>query len=611
MSHSDRPTSQARRRRLPRGLLRSLALLVAIVLAFVVIVQASAPLLVSTSVVRNGMERALAEWTGHDVTIDGPPKLGFWPVPHLQVTQVAITKPTDDGIRVLARISRLSATFSLYQALQGRIAFGDFELFEPEIFVVRDAAGHLDWASEGLLSEAVRKAREGRDVVLDPALDPRAGDVTIENGRIEIYDTATARTWRAAAITGDLDWPRLSEPASFSVSTQIERRTLQIRASSSQPLLLLSGQNAPFDGSLSSEGMSARFGGTANLVDHTFLSGSVDIAVSDAAAALAWAGITLPGTDALQQFSLRAQLLSSEGTLRFDDLDLSFNGTQADGVLDLALPADRPPRLTGTLAFDRLDLPSLFAATSPPDNDRSNRLAAASRLELDLRISGQEMSLGPFLLTQAALGIMREGGQSRIDIVDGTLEGGRLTSQMLASDAEGRTHIRLRDANLPAVFGKLGISGVLPQARGTIELSMETGEQGYSGDWRHGEGSLRVTTGPGVLPDVDPTTMLQRVGASNYLPLRNPDGQDFEYRSFDLSAAFKEGTAEIQSGVIEGNSAKVLLSGVIPFAEGGLALSAHIASASEPDKDRVLFIGGSVSEPVVIAVQPTGAPYRP
>src|SRR5690606_26906279 len=171
--------------------------------------------------------------------------------------------------------------------------------------------------------------------------------------------------------------------------------------------------------------------------------------------------------------------------------------------------------------------------------------------------------------------------------------------------------IRLRDANLPAVFGKLGISGILPQARGTIELSMETGEQGYSGDWSHGEGSLRVTTGPGILPDVDPTTMLQRVGASNYLPLRNPDGQDFEYRSFDLSAAFTDGTAEIQSGVIEGNSAKVLLSGVIPFAEGGLALSARIATAAEPDKDQVLFIGGSVSEPVVIAIQSTGAPYRP
>lgn len=616
MIHTIQRMSQALGRRLSplhRRLLRILLLAVTGVLAVLVAVQLAAPLLISTPIVRNGMEQALAEWTGDQVTIDGAPTIRFLPVPRIEVSRVAITKPTSDGIRVLARISRLSANFSLYQALQGRIAFRNFELVEPEFFVLRDATGRLDWADEGLLSAAASNAAiaEG-NLTLDPKLDPRVGDVTIENGRVEIDDSATGQIWRAAGMTGRVQWPRLSQPASFQLSAQVGGRSLQLSGSSPQPLMLLSGRNAPFEGRFSSDIMSARFNGTANLANYAAVSGDVEIAIADAPTALAWTGVTLPGLEQLKQFSLSARLLTTAETLRFDALDLSFNETEADGVLDLAMPAGRPPRLTGTLAFERLNLPALYSAITPSGDTHSE---LTKGLDLDLRISGQEMSFGPLLLTQTALGIMNEGGQSRIDIVDGTLEGGRLTSQMVTSnsgpDVQGNVRIALHDANLQSVLQKLEISGPLPQTRGSIELSFKPGRQGFSVDWRDAEGLIRITTGAGTLPDLDPAAILQRVGELNYQPLQNPDGQDFGYQKLDVTAAFKDGTAEIQSGVIESTSTKVVLAGLVPFVDGGLALSARIASVTEPGSDRVLFIGGSTSKPVAIAVRGAAIPAGP
>ena len=600
---------------LMRRIFKTVAVLAAVFVVLVVAIQAVAPLVVSSSFVRNAMEEELAEWTGHDVTIFGSPTLGFWPTPHIEVSRVAVTKPTDAGVRVLARVSRISADFSLFQAVGGEMAFNDFELQEPEIFIVRDENGRLDWASEGRLSDAVATAK-GADghVSLNPALDLKVGNVTIDNGRIEVRDSATGDKWRASGIRGSLTWPRLSQSASIDISVQINRRDLALKASSAQPLLLLAGQSAPIDSSLTSAGMSLAFNGTANLFDRSYLSGSVNIALQDASSVLAWAGIAPMGTGDLKQFSLTGQFLSSNRTLRLEDLDLAINTSHATGILDLALPQNSPPCLTGTLAFDAFDLSALLSATSPNRNHPSSLLQSATALELDLRISGKEMSLGPFLITEVALGVINERGQSRVDIVDGVLEGGRVTSQIVSADEKsdfpGSTRIHLRNANLQSVFAKLGVNGVLPQGSGSLELIAQS-DLRQANDWDEPQGTFRIVAGPGVFANFDPITILQRAGPSHYVPLENPDGQDFSYERFDLSGSFKDGTADIQSAVIAGKTATVTLSGIVPFAEGGVALSASIAKTTEPDKEHVLFIGGSTSQPVAIAVQPPLSSFEP
>src|SRR5690606_29043351 len=282
---------------------RPLLITVFLTAAFVAAVQVAPPMLISITVVRRAMEQAVAEWTGHDVTIDGPPSITFWPQPRIEVTRLTISKPTSTGPRVLGRAGKLSANFSLFQSILGHPTFDDFHLVDPEVFIVRDKNGRLDWANDGLLSAAVRNvsAPDASTQALDRSLDASIGDITIENGRIELTDQASGRVWRMTAIAADLDWPRLSREASVEGNAHFNGQTLRFSLSSSQPLLLLSGRSAPLAGNVNSDLLSVRLAGHASLSNYAYISGDLALAVPDLSALFAWSGIDFSGAKTLKQ----------------------------------------------------------------------------------------------------------------------------------------------------------------------------------------------------------------------------------------------------------------------------------------------------------------------
>ncbi|MFN7024652.1 MAG: hypothetical protein ACK4QP_09055, partial [Pseudorhizobium sp.] len=303
---------------------RVLRVLVTVALVAVVVFglfRVAAPFLIQASVVRSGIERAIAEWTGHDVTIEGSPSISFWPQARIEVRQITVSKASPDGVRVLSRTARISAEFSLYQAIRGRAVFSNFQLVEPEIFVLRDRDGRLDLVEDGLLSAATRSmAASDNQLPLDPTLDSRVGNVDIVNGRIELEDLASGETLRATAIHGTIRWPRLSAAVDAQVTAQINGRGLQLSLISSQPLALLAGRSAPLEGSLASDVLSGRFIGNANLADYGFVSGDLEVTVPNVASLASWTGVQLPALAPLNQLSLSAELLTTGEAIRFDQV---------------------------------------------------------------------------------------------------------------------------------------------------------------------------------------------------------------------------------------------------------------------------------------------------
>src|SRR5690606_1555048 len=99
--------------------------------------------------------------------------------------------------------------------------------------------------------------------------------------------------WSGRGITGDLDWARLSAPASLHVTAVVNGQALQLSGSSDQPLLLLAGRSASLELSLNSDLLTAEFAGTADLAKGGFLSGPVKLSTPDAQAALAWTGVPI------------------------------------------------------------------------------------------------------------------------------------------------------------------------------------------------------------------------------------------------------------------------------------------------------------------------------
>jgi len=566
-----------------------------------------APFLVSSVVVRESMERAVAQWTGHDVTIEGVPDIRFWPEPRITLRDITIRKPTDGTERVLGRVSRLSASFDLLGALMGRPEFEDFRLTNPEIYVLRGANGRLDWANDGLLSRAVREAKaDGNGQALAQDDDARMGDVRITNGTFEVSDIASGRITRFTSINGDLHWPWLSRDLDIRANGEMNGRKLAVDISSSQPLLLLSGKSGNAAGSVESDLLRGRFNGVANLAAHAFLSGDAELTVPDLSAAIAWSGIRFEGAERLRSLSLSAHLVTNDEVLRFENLSLSLNDAKGTGILDLMLPSDRLPRLTGTLAFDQMDFSGVLAAMAPRNGrDARQNKGLRDHLELDLRLSAQQATLGPFQLAEAAVSVMDTAEQSRIDVVDSDFETGRLTGRIATTKGGTGDGVALRlsvqDADFGNIVRKLGLTGPLPAARGSLELSLDANRSMTPEAWRNAKGTLRFRTEAGYLPGVSLAGIHQLATQKTYFPLSEAAGGNLEFDSMNISADLEGGSADIREGKIVGPDETIALSGVVSYVNDSLALSASIPPPAQDTGAAPLtvFIGGSWPNPVI------------
>lgn len=577
--------------------------------------QLVAPFLISSTVVRESMERAVAEWTGHDVEIDGTPDIRFWPEPRITLREITIRKQAEDGERVLGRVARLSASFDLLQALVGQPEFKDFRLTDPEIYVLREADGRLDWANDGLLSRAVRDVQpDGSGQVLAADDDARMGDVRISNGLFEVSDIVSGRITRLQSINGTLDWPWLSRRLELKADANFNGKALTLDMSSTQPLLLLSGKSGNLSGTMTSVLFHGQFQGVANLAANAFLSGDAELTVPDLAAAMNWAGMNFTGVERLKSFSLKTRLVTNDSILRFDNLSLGLNDAKATGILDLMLLPDRPARLTGTLAFDRMDLSAALAAIAPRAlGDTSRTSGQLADLELDLRLSAQQAMLGRFMLSEAAVSVMNVGDQSRIDIADSDFETGRLTGRIatVKGGTAGAVALRLaiQDADFGNIVKELGLAGPLPAARGSLDLSLDIDRPLEPEAWRNAKGALRFRAERGSLSGVNLAGIRQLAAQKPYFPLSDAGSGSLEFDHIDISANLADGSADIREGRITGATETLTLSGVIPYINNSLALSATVATvaAAAGTPPLMVFIGGSWPNPVIWPVSQTPA----
>ena len=598
-----------------RKWLRRLLLAVSGALVLLSIFQIVGPFLVSTIMVRESMERAVQQWTGHQVTIEGTPEITFWPEARITLRDVTVRKPGGDGGRMLAKVSTLSASFELAEALSGQPEFEDFRLTDAEFHVLRAPDGKLDWAGEGLLTRAVREARaDGSGQIMPPEYDAPISRVGIVNGTLEVLDTASGRTLRFSAINGAVDWPWLSDGVKLTAEADFNGRRFSADLATMQPLLLLAGKSSSVSGALKSELISGRFDGIANLATHAFLSGDVELTSHHLTEALEWAGLSIDVPERFAQLSLDAHVVSNEDFVRFESLNLRVGDTSATGILDLVLSENGPPRLAGTLALDEADLASMVSViTAPDEQDGTSAAGVAADMELDIRLSARRASLGRVSLTDVAVSVTRSADHSRLDIADSVFANGRLTGRVATSRSDGTGGIALRASLQNVDFGGLihefGLPGPLPRAHGSIELSLEMKGPLTVASWREGVGSIHLRAGPGSLRGGGLDSLRALAAEKPYFPLSQAGDDDLEFDSIDVVAALDGGFAEIREGTIVSGTETVKLSGVVPYAATGLALSASV-EATRPNAETapfILFIGGSWPDPIIWPVTRTQA----
>lgn len=569
--------------------------------------NAALPLVISTTDVRPTMERMLDAWSGGKSRITGEPDIRFWPNPTLTLYGATI-ETTDGTPRTLARIGSITAAFSLFSALRGEPALEDIRLIEPVVTLERGADGALNWERPRWL--APREPAVAGD-------DTPFGDITIENGRLQVFDRSTNYAREFPGISGTVKWPSFAGRLNAQLSSVIGGQTVNWSLACDEPLTLLAGRNTTLKTSLTSPPLNLSFEGTGNLSMKPFASGKLQVSSASLPALVAWFEGASHGGLPESSFNLNADVTTGDQTLKLDDLHLSLGGATATGVLDVAVPSDDTPRVEGTLAFDKIDLNGLqplFAELPVDPEELAKHMtdAFARAWRVDVRLSTQEAAIGPLRLTDVAAGVMVDHGRASLDIGDSTYANGRLSGRLVLSEAGlargGKLELVLKDADLATAAAGLGFNGPVPTGRGSVNLDIASDHPFWTPKAADASGRLTVSLANGKLSEFDANAFSELVRKGEFFSLSQASSGSFEFQRADIEARFSDGSARLNRATFTGPAGSLSVNGVIPYRSGSLALAGTFTDVANAAQRLRFFVGGSWPNAVISPLSVLGEP---
>ncbi|MCV3737086.1 AsmA family protein [Rhizobium sp. TRM96647] len=590
----------------PKLLLRLLAAMVVLALAL----RLAGPTLVSSDRIRTEIEANLSAWTGAELEFSGTPRFSFWPAPHMAFEDVRLHYPgatAGDGGELLTA-ERIAVDFSLLGSLLGAPDLGDVELLRPLFHIRRDEGGRLNWRGSEGIEQAFSSAPK------DPATAPlpQFGTLLVREGTIVVDDRRRGQHYRIADVAGKIAWPKPSSDLDVSLRGVIDGEVAEVRFAADEPVRLLNGRDANIRLSVQSDPVKLDFDGTANLSSEAFATGRIELTVPSFSHLLDWTGTRFTPAGRLGAVTLEGNVTTSDHTARIDKLALDIQDSRATGILDISLPPKGTPKLEGTLAFDTVDLAAMIGAYVPVPNDGDTppppRALTMDGLDLDLRFSAREAFFEPLVLTEFAAGIRTSGGQTTLDIGDGTVLGGSVSGQVTASDQNrrpgGELQLSLRDVDLGALIALADLSGPLPNGRGSADLDLFTDQPLARLDSTGLVGTFRLRFDQGSLAAFDrPEFERQARGESVFSMTEAADGA-FDFASAAVDGRFDRGLAEISRATFEGAEKTLSIAGTIPFRNGNVALAGSLAArkpdgtgATEPAIN--FLVGGAWPAPVI------------
>ena len=577
------------------------------------------PWVASTQIVRDRIAHELGLWSGYRVSLGAAPVLDVWPGFTATLENVAFHEWAALDKPPVLEAERLEVALSPLAALRGDIVFSAMSVHRPLLrlsvpgSVVELPASPGGGRMIGAV-EAARRVVAGNPTSpdVDALPDTAFGTVEFFDGRV-----ADAGGDVVTSLRGRLVWPSLNRGARLSATGIWRGENVAVEASAAAPLLLIAGGSSAVAASLKSALVEASFEGSANLSGDAYFDGPAKLASPSIRRMLEWSRTQIAPGAAIGTMTLAARLQGNGKRLRLDQMALTLGGNTGRGVLDLSF-ADAVPAISGTLAFDKLDLRSFLMAFTPAAPGAGSLhdpidTAFLDQLSLDLRLSAASATLGAIPLADIAASTQIKGSLAAFDISDATAFGGEVQAGLRidGAGAEKTVEMRLNASNVDALaFAKAaGSERLLPQGRATVSLMLK----GVGADWYtalgKAEGSVTATLGQGALAGFDLARFRALWDAGGFFPLAELAGGTLPLQGAELRARVMAGIARIEKADLMLDPQAVLsLAGVVNYVDRALALSGHFA-ALRPDGARAdisypFFAGGSWDTPYISPAAP-------
>ncbi|MGK7862700.1 AsmA family protein [Falsiroseomonas sp. E2-1-a4] len=391
----------------------------------------------------------------------------------------------------------------------------------------------------------------------------------------------------------ELAAPGLEAPITLAGEVVLDGQALRLSGTAGTPALLLAGASGPLPLDLRAEGAGITATAAGRIAQPRELRG-IALAITAQAADLAPFGLRGEG-----RFSGQVAMPGPgmAGGVRITGLNAAVPAAEVRG--DLALAAGARTALSGTLAFPRLDLDALLAATRPAAAPSAvpsaapaapaapaaapaaadNRVIPATPLpvamlrgfDADLRLSAPSVTYGGQAWRQVSARLALAGGNARLAPVSVETPAGPLTLELQADARQDPPRLRVAARSPGLDLAALSrAAGRDPLLLGRAQIDADLAGRGA--DLRAVAATAAGHLGIALVDGAVPRSLLRAL-PQQVLGAVIPGGDgDIPLRCFALRAPAAEGQLRLETLYAEGALGRLGGSGVIDMGEETLAV---------------------------------------
>ena len=579
---------------------------------------AALPWIASTQIVRDRIAYELSVWSGYRVSLGEAPIIDVWPTFTAKLNDVAFHEWAGGESPPVLEADSLLVSMSALAALRGNVVLSSVSMQRPVLRLTRPGSV-VDLPASPGGGRMVRAVDAARAIVGKNPASPDTsalpsdafGTVVFTDGRGVSDDEDVSIL---SSVNGKIAWPSLNRAATLTATGIWRGENIAVEASSSQPLMLMAGGSAQVQGSMKSTLLSGSFAGLANFSGEAYFEGQASLASPSLRRMLEWSRTRIAPGRAIGAVSISSRVQGTAQRLKLSQVELAVGDDVGRGILDLSFAAAMPT-ISGTLAFDRLNLRSFLLAFSPSGSGNGVRdkidTDFADQIGLDLRVSANSASLGPIDLAKVAATAQVRAGLAAFDISDASAFGGSVQAGLRVDRADDSQTVEIRmmgsDLDALALARAAGNQTIVPDGKANLSLILKGTGESWSSMFASAEGSLTATLGQGAVSGVNLPSFKEKWAAGGFFALSDATKGTLAVRGIDIKAALARGVARVEKADILLPSAEVIsLRGIVPYLGRALALSGHFASlsadGSRGEPEAAFFIGGAWDAPYVSPV---------
>ncbi len=594
---------------------------------------AALPLIASTRIVRDRIAWEMSAWSGFRVSIAGAPRIEVWPTFRAILSDVTLSRWTENDAPPVIEAERVEIDLSAMAALRGDVVFSAARLVRPTIRVERGASGlflpvmpsggriarSIDVA-HGLINANPAKPDLGK-LPSDPF-----GTVEFRDGRV--VATVDGKDQEIlSSLTGQANWQAMNSNATMSATGIWRGESVSLDLASPQPLVLFAGGAAPMTVAFKAAPATFSFDGTAGISPNAYLDGQAKFSAPSLRRLLEWSQAGIAPGAAIGSVTVSSKITAAAGRIKFENTAVALDNNPGMGALDFSLTEARPV-ISGTLAFDTLDLQPFLSAftplppaggTGPGEIDTS----FADRVNLDLRLSAAHATAGPVQLADVAATAQVKNGLAVFDISDASAFNGNIQSSLRFDRKPEGTQVEMRllasDVDMGAFATAAGMTRLVPVGSGTVSIILKGPGKSWNSIFENADGSFSATIGPGSLTGLNLPAFLKRNEQGGFFALDDVADGTLPIDGAEIKASISKGVARLDKAEANAPKYKIWLSGIASYAGRGLALSGGIVPAGQqpapqpqaqangqastqpppPVNQSLFFVGGNWSTPFI------------